>query len=149
MIDPAWHEVAAKRCGEFMQSLKRSANDWSPKTRAIAPFFACSLAACASISEQQTTCAREEIIASVERMESLLHPPELKVGERSGALYAVSIFEPNLGDDFIKYTAIVDNQSKQVWLYSYGGFGGQVDWYGPLTVPLASVAGCPAATVPR
>ena len=81
-------------------------------------------------------------------MQPLALAPDLLSSARANALRAISIYEPELGNDQYRYSAVVDRATKQVWLYRYGGLAGHIAWYGPVRLPLERTAACPAARGP-
>lgn len=105
------------------------------------------LATFASASELPV-CKPSEVLSAAKALEPLAQPPELLTRIKEQAVRAVSIFEPELGNDAYKYIALVDGEAKKVWLYRYGGFDGQVAWFGPLAVSPSRVATCAVARGP-
>jgi hypothetical protein len=102
------------------------------------------LASCKSASEPPS-CATEEILAAAGALQPLAQTPPALSSARAKYLRAVSIDEPELGNDRLQYSAVVDTEAKQVWVYRYGGLAGQTAWFGPLQLPLQRTATCPPA----
>jgi hypothetical protein len=44
--------------------------------------------------------------------------------------------------DGFSHTALINKMQKRVWILRTGGFAGVYQWYGPVALPTADLAGC-------
>lgn len=104
------------------------------------------VAATATVAASEPTdCPRAELFAAASKLGPQLELPERFASGEHGAIRAISLYESELASDRYRYSALVDEQESQLWLYRYGGYNGSIAWFGPLSVDAERVALCPPA----
>jgi hypothetical protein len=99
------------------------------------------LGACATV--ESPWCRSRELLASASKLRQVDAPAERLIGRPTGPIRAISLGESPLGNDRFQYSALVDAQNNEVWVYRHGGLMDSFVWFGPIALPARSVAGCP------
>jgi hypothetical protein len=87
-------------------------------------------------------CDKAGLYASLENAEEVLVPPKLDRA-RGGWIARLGLIDSPLSMDAFKYDAVVDSSAGRAWLVQYGGFAGNVQWFGPVQVAPETLLDCP------
>ena len=98
--------------------------------------------ALATEANRPRECPRAELFAAATKLGSPTALPERFARGEHGAIRAISLYESALASDHYRYSALVDAQESQAWVYRYGGYNGSVSWYGPISVSVEQLAPC-------
>ena len=104
--------------------------------------------ATAADADRPPECPRAELYAAAAKLGSPSELPERFSRREFGPVRAISLYESALASDRYRYSALIDEQESQAWVYRYGGYDGSIAWFGPVPISVEQLASCPPAQGP-
>jgi hypothetical protein len=102
-----------------------------------------SVVAVGQIKAQEVCLPAQELHEARKAMQSIDFPGF--GSSKKSSLKAISMYEKDDGSKDIFYAAVIDEERKKGWVLRYGGYNGNVAWYGPITLKTTTLAGCSPA----
>lgn len=130
MNTPFFKFTERKQCTRFQADLCLTA-------------IACLITTASSSAAEVDACPRQRILSAASQQQTPTElPARFALGEH-GPVRAIALRESETATDHFRYSALVDQQRGEVWVYRYGGLDGAIAWFGPLAISSGSLAACP------
>ncbi|MFH7041740.1 hypothetical protein ABT392_05410 [Paucibacter sp. JuS9] len=101
------------------------------------------LAMSASASAAGTaSCDKANLHARLRGAEEVATPPKLNRTQGSW-IARLGLIDSPLAMDAFKYDAVVESSTGRAWLVQFGGFAGDVRWFGPVHITPDALLECP------